>query len=125
MIKNPKNNETKSYVRNHRKIYEDCVNGMISAGYRECYVVRFGKAQKRLDWDYALRNNIVQVSMRRKTYEQLLIADSHLATFREKMKKTYNLLRNITVAFTYTADELTRKSNQFLHQTKIRICSSS
>ena len=75
----------------------------------KCHVMKFGESAKRPEWNYTLGNTILQVSKKEKdlgvTINDKMSPTDHI---NEKVRKVYNMLANMRIAFTYIDENMLR-----------------
>lgn len=73
-------------------------------------VMEFGKSKKRITWEYKMGNDVIKRTTSEKdlgvTISNNLSPEKHINKI---VGETYNLLRNIRVAFTYMDEDMVRK----------------
>ncbi len=76
----------------------------------KCRVIKFGKNEKRPDWEYKLGNDRLQESEKEKDLGVIinnrLSPEDHI---QEKVRNVHNLLANMRIAFTYIDEEMVKK----------------
>ena len=92
------------------KIWEWSQKWEMEFNVKKCSVMEFGKSKHRITRDYKMGNDVIKRSMSEKDLG--IIVSDNLSPEKHINKivgETYNLLRNIRVAFTYMDEDMVRK----------------
>lgn len=96
--------------RDLERIWEWSQKWEMDFNVKKCSVMEFGKSKKRITWEYKMGNDVIKRTTSEKdlgvTISNNLSPEKHINKI---VGETYNLLRNIRVAFTYMDEDMVRK----------------
>ena len=92
------------------KLHEWSKTWQMEFNVNKCHVIKFGKSEKRPQWNYTLGNVVLMESDKERdlgvTVSKKLSPEDHI---NEKVRSAYALLANLKVAFTYVDIEMVKK----------------